>query len=100
MYAAAVAGHIDIVRYLVRDAGANSGAVDCENRSVLWACCAVRRIDIASILLESPACDLNVKAGSGDSALEFAIKHGHAEVVEFLRTNGASEQNGRLSIRG
>lgn len=100
LYAAAVAGHIDVVRYLVRDAGADVGARDCENRSVLWACCAVRRIDIAAILLESKDCNLNSVAGSGESAIDFAVKHGHAEVAEFLRGQGAVDKHlGRLSVQ-
>lgn len=99
LYAAAVAGHIDVVRYLVHEAHADVGALDCENRSVLWACCAVRRIDIASVLLESKDCNLDSVAGSGESAIDFAVKHGHAEVAEFLRTQGAVDKTaGRLSV--
>lgn len=98
LYAASVAGHIDVVRYLVRE-NADVHAVDCENRSVLWACCAVRRVDIASILIADGDADLNTQAG-GDTAMSFAIKHGHAEVVDFLRQNGALDVHiGRLSIQ-
>lgn len=99
LYAASVAGHIDVVRFLVREAGADVCAVDCENRSVLWACCAVRRIDIAAVLLEARDCNLDAIAGSGESAIDFAVKHGHAEVAEFLRNQGARDRNkGRLSV--
>mmetsp|Transcript_8890 Transcript_8890/g.28218 ORF Transcript_8890/g.28218 Transcript_8890/m.28218 type:complete len:213 (-) Transcript_8890:60-698(-) len=99
LYAAAVAGHIDVVSYLVRVAGADVAALDCENRSVLWACCAVRRVDIAAVLLESEKCNLNSVAGSGETAIDFAVKHGHAEVAEFLRGQGAIDTNrGRLSV--
>ncbi|KAJ8614250.1 hypothetical protein CTAYLR_001093 [Chrysophaeum taylorii] len=98
LYAAAVAGHIEVVRYLVHQ-GADVGALDCENRSVLWACCAVRRIDIAAVLLENSDCNLNAVAGSGESAIDFAIKHGHAEVAEFLRGQGAIDTHyGRLNV--
>mmetsp|Transcript_20560 Transcript_20560/g.26639 ORF Transcript_20560/g.26639 Transcript_20560/m.26639 type:complete len:212 (-) Transcript_20560:117-752(-) len=99
LYAAAVAGHIEIVRFLVRDASADVQATDCEDRSVLWASCAVRRIDIAAVLLEDNECNLNTVAGSGETAMDFAIKHGHAEVADFLRANGAIDSHlGRLSV--
>lgn len=82
LYAAAVMGHHDVVQYLV-DAGANVDARDNENRSIFWVACAVRRIDIASILLAN-GCDLNARADSAETALDFAVKHNHAEVVEWL----------------
>ena len=102
LYAAAVAGHVDVVRHLVTSAKADVAALDCEERNVLWACCAVRRLDVAAFLLDEAGskCDLNKRAASGDSAMAFAIKHGHAEVVDFLKQNGARDANsGRLSMQ-
>ena len=50
------------------------------------------------LLLESGA-DVDAADADGDTALDFAVKHGHADVADFLRRRGAADRNaGRLSL--
>jgi ankyrin repeat protein len=60
-----------------------------------WAC---RCLDVAAILARG-ACDVDAADADGDTALDFAVKHGHADVADFLRRRGAADRNaGRLSL--
>ena len=73
-------------------------AADGDGRSVLWATCALRHLDVAAILARG-ACDVDAADADGDTALDFAVKHGHADVADFLRRRGAADRNaGRLSL--
>lgn len=89
LYAAAVAGHVDVVRYLACVAGAEVGAEDHEKRTAFWASCAVRNLRVAGALLATGACDVDARSAAGDTALDFATLHGHAEVAAFLRDRAA-----------
>ncbi|KAH8048472.1 hypothetical protein JL720_15844 [Aureococcus anophagefferens] len=79
--AAAVAGRADVVERLVA-AGADVDAADGDGRSVLWATCALRHLDVAAILARG-ACDVDAADADGDTALDFAVKHGHADNAEL-----------------
>ena len=98
LYAAAVAGHRDVVSHLI-DAGADARTLDHDGRGAFWACCAVRRVDVAELLLAEGKCNIDQQPAGGESALDFAVKHGHADVIEFLRNHGCVDQTaGRLSM--
>lgn len=97
LYAAAVAGREPVVRALV-SVGADLETQDAEGRTPLWASCFVRHLDVAATLLESEECNINSRPASGETALEHAIKHGHAAVITLLNEHGAEDESlGRLS---
>ena len=85
----ALAGHVDVVRYLACVAGAEVGAEEHEKRTAFWASCAVRNLRVAGALLATGACDVAARSAAGDTALDFATLHGHAEVAAFLRDRAA-----------
>ena len=90
LYAAAVAGRLEVVTFLTNKAGADVGALDNERRTPFWACCAVRNMLVARVLFETGQCDINAVSTAGESALAFAEAHGHHEVAAFLALQGAA----------
>ena len=48
-----------------------------------------RRPDVVKVLLATGACDVDARSAAGDTALDFATLHGHAEVAAFLRDRAA-----------
>jgi len=98
-YAAAVAGHSDVVDALVR-AGAKADAEDDDGRTAFWACCALRHLDVAAKLLDASPGVLDKRDHSGKSPLQHAVEAGHADVIEFLRARGAKDAEARLATTG
>mmetsp|Transcript_16031 Transcript_16031/g.50256 ORF Transcript_16031/g.50256 Transcript_16031/m.50256 type:complete len:229 (-) Transcript_16031:148-834(-) len=98
LYAAAVAGHKDVCRCLLRH-GANPDARDDDSRTIFWAVLALRHCDMAQLLLDHAAVDVDAADASGRSPLTYALDCGHADVIDFLKQHGASDDTeGRLSL--
>mmetsp|Transcript_16715 Transcript_16715/g.54425 ORF Transcript_16715/g.54425 Transcript_16715/m.54425 type:complete len:225 (+) Transcript_16715:64-738(+) len=98
LYAAAVASHTHCVQLLL-SAGADANLCDDDGRSPLWAACALRNVEVAKLLVDARVL-LDASDHSGKSPLQHAIDAGHADVIDFLKSNGANDQRkGRLSLR-
>lgn len=84
VYAAAVAGNVEVVKYLVLEYGADREAMDDDERTPFWSACATRQVETARALF-----DLGVRVdhrdNTGQSPFEFASASGHADVISFLR---------------
>jgi ankyrin repeat protein len=79
---------------LLVDSGADIKATDPEGRTILMitASSATLPLDTIRNLIDRGA-DVNVKSAKGDTALDFAKRHGQTAVVDLLLRNGAREGN-------
>jgi ankyrin repeat protein len=79
-------GHLEVVKYLVEEAGAN---VHVDNDRVLrWASC-YGNLDVVRYLVEETGADIHAV---NDYALERASYNGHLEIVKYLLSRGANHQ--------
>ncbi|KAL6893649.1 hypothetical protein ACP4OV_007747 [Aristida adscensionis] len=90
LQAAARAGKIDVVRYMVEELGfdINGGSADL-GVTALSAAALGGQLDTVSYLLDNGA-DPNKKDDSGSVPLHCAAKYGHDEVARLLLSRGAS----------
>jgi ankyrin repeat protein len=79
---------------LLLDRGADFRATDPEGRSVLMLAAGSATLPLATIQnLIGRGLDVNAKSTKGDTALDFAKRHGQTSVVDFLIKAGAKEGN-------
>jgi len=80
-------GQLEAVRFLSTVPGNNVNAVDHEGKTGFYWACSEGNHDVVDLLLTLPGINiLTVGASSGDESccLQFAIKEGNLEVVQYL----------------
>jgi ankyrin repeat protein len=86
---AALGGHLQVVEYLVREAGANKGCVGRGGQTPLVVAVEKCRVQIVKFLLDGPHIDVNARTAEGRGALDFACRAGNLEMVKLLVAAGA-----------
>ncbi len=89
LIAAAAAGHVDVVSYLLRVHGASPNQVDCKGRTALMCSAAFLKPKVAMMLLAQPDIDVNIAHTGGETALFLAAHSGLCDVVKRLIEMGA-----------
>jgi hypothetical protein len=90
LHCAAVWGHTEIVEYLVSQ-GANATARDVDGMTPLMDACMEGRLGAARVLVPHVGVEgLQEQDKEGWTALHFASRSGHAEVMRFLLVSGAN----------
>jgi ankyrin repeat protein len=86
---AIIGGHLQLVRYLVEEAGADERRAGLDGRTPLILAADKGDADIMAYLLDRSRVNIDAKAANGDTALEVAYRNGHLEVVKLLVAAGA-----------
>lgn len=89
LIAAAAAGHVDVVSYLLRVHGASPNQVDCKGWTALMCSAAFLKPKVAMMLLAQPDIDVNIAHTGGGTALFLAAHSGLCDVVKRLIEIGA-----------
>eukprot|EP00947_MAST-08B_sp_MAST-8B-sp1_P001219 g1219.t1 len=97
---AAHRSHVDVVRLLVRDLGADAHAADLGGNTALsWA---ARNGDVATsrVLLEEGGADVNWQDNGGSTALIWAAHRSHRELVRYLGGRPLVDVNAADAVHG
>ena len=85
LYWAAMCGHLDVVKFLVEEHGADINTMDQRGHSPLHKAVINGHLEVAQYLVEQGAeADINSVVERGQTALLMAARNGHVEVVKFL----------------
>lgn len=96
LWCAAAAGHIDIVKFLIKaDAGVNSTTFT--NSTPLRAACFDGHLEIVQYLVEHGA-DIEIANRHGHTCLMISCYKGHHRIVKYLLEKGADVN--RKSLKG
>jgi ankyrin repeat protein len=81
---AAYGGHLQIVRYLVEEAGADEGRPDSDGFTPLMWAADNGHADVVGYLLGRPGLSMHAETERGERAIDFATFQGHQEVVALF----------------
>ncbi|KAJ8910026.1 hypothetical protein NQ315_003456 [Exocentrus adspersus] len=88
LHAACRLNNLDMVEYLVEEAGADVNILDENQCTPLHAAAHEGNLDIVQFLVEND-CEMNIVNSAGDTAFHDAAMRGFMKVVAFLVENGA-----------
>ena len=83
LYVAATRGYIDIVRFIV-ESGVDLNAKH-DDSTALISASFIGHFVIVKYLIENGA-DINIETSNGDTALIYAAREGHLDIVEYLKS--------------
>jgi ankyrin repeat protein len=86
---AALGGQLQVVKYLVEEAGADVGCTNRDGVTPLIEAAGKGHMDIVSYLLGRPGIDIEAMTAKGTRALNLACYNGHLEVAKLLVAAGA-----------
>jgi ankyrin repeat protein len=86
---AAMGGKLDVVKYLVEEAGADEGHVCCDGATPLMFAARCGHVEVVQYLVGRPGIDIEAKVDGRVTALDMASCCNHVEVVKVLVAAGA-----------
>ena len=89
LHMAAACGHTDVVRWLVREGGADARQLDRNGCNAYHLGCVQGHTDVVRFMVEEVGLDVNEKEMFGGTGLGWAMKRGHAELAQWLCEHGA-----------
>ena len=89
IHLAAQCGHTDLVRWLVREGGADARKCDRNGCNAYHLACVQGHTGVVQFLVEEAGLEVNDPEGAGGTGLGWAVKQGHAELAQWLREHGA-----------
>jgi ankyrin repeat protein len=89
LLSAAVGGSLQVVKYLVEEAGADGRWADADGMTVLMSAATEGHLDVVEYLLGRQDIDMDAKNAEGNTALAFACSKGHLEMAKLLVAAGA-----------
>ena len=105
LHLAAACGHVDVVRWLVREGGADVRQCDRNGCNAYHLGCVQGHTDVVQFLVEEAGLDMDEPEAFGGTGLGWALKRGHADLAQWLReqgalpyTRGSSEDRGAKGI--
>jgi ankyrin repeat protein len=90
---AALAGHLGMLQWLLKEKWGNPYAKDNMGRTALHYAALTGHLDIVQCLLEMGVANLSEKTAGGNSALCLAVQQGHFETVQWLVEKGGANIN-------
>ena len=88
--AAAGMGHLDFVKVLVEEKGADVNTVDKNKDTALHVVCKQGHLEIAKLLIRKYGADVNAFTSYKESPLIIASMYGHGDIVKLLCENGVN----------
>ena len=86
LHAAAAAGKLDVVKYLVLERNVNPSDVDEFQVTPLHIACEKGHTNLVSFLLDLPECNVEACDVNKETPIMYAIEHNHLEVVKLVIT--------------
>jgi ankyrin repeat protein len=86
---AASRGRVEVVKYLVEEAGADVHLIDSKGMTLVMGAAERGHAELMAYLLGRPGIDIEAKTEEGSRALDLACRRGHLEVVKLLVAAGA-----------
>jgi ankyrin repeat protein len=90
LLSAAWGGRLQVVKYLVEEAGADVRCADPGGKTPFMVAAAEGYVDVVDYLRDRPGIDINTKADDGCTALAYACGSGHLKVAKLLVKAGAN----------
>ena len=84
-------GHLEVTKFLVKEAGAEVESKDDVGRTPLSRAAYNGHLDIVKFLVQKGGADVESKSNSGQTPLSCAASNSHLEIVKFLVKEGGAD---------